>query len=681
MSDKNIGKRLSHEIIRGLKSVGEPSVSPDASQLTYTLSWIDHDQLSSMSQIIMKDLSDESESQFTQGPNDTNSKFSPSGNYLAFLRPIQTPHMPASSAISEGDRSKIADDPPIYRQLWIIPTVGGEAWQVSQVDGDIFSYTWSPDSTSIAFSARIKEANSTTESRAGTTRITQLDYRHDTLGWKDDWRFHIFSTNVNAKETTKLTHGDFDDTNPVWSPDGSKIAFISSRLENRLLQSGTEAYVIPNSGGEPQLWSGLLGGIGALTWSPEGDRLLAIGSEHPGYMVVWQSWLYVLNFQSDPIKITTDSFRPTVSFPSWGESAELRWQQDGDILLLGDHRGETYLYQVSDRTGTARKLFGGGCQSNSLALDLNSTIAVIGSSSPNVPSYLNYYLLGSEPKLIGKIDQYNQAYLEQHSLGSMERTTIQRDGVELDCRLFLPPDFDPSGKYPLVLDIHGGPNGAFYDSFSACQQLLSSNGYLVLAVNPRGSSTYGNAFMESVIGDWGGQDYLDLMAAVNQFRERSYVDSSRLGVHGYSYGGYMSSWMIGQTNLFKAAVVGAPCTDLFGMYGTSDIGITFGEAQWSSNPTNPGNETLHAFAQKLLSKSPITFAPYVQTPVLLLHGESDFRCPISQSESYFTILKRLGKTVELVRFPNCSHLFLRYGHPTLREEYLRKTIEWFKQYL
>ena len=681
MSEENRGKRLSHEIIRGLKSVGEPSVSPDASQLTYTLSWIDHDQLSSMSQIIMKDLSDESESQFTQGPNDTNSKFSPSGNYLAFLRPIQMPHMPASSVISESDRSKIADDPPIYRQLWIIPTVGGEAWQVSQVDGDIFSYTWSPDSTSIAFSARIKEANSTTESRAGTTHITRLDYRHDTLGWKDDWRFHIFSANLNAKETTKLTHGDFDDTNPVWSPDGSKIAFISSRLENRLLRSGTEAYVIPNSGGEPQLWSGLLGGIGALTWSPEGDRLLAIGSEHPGYMVVWQSWLYVLNSQSDPIKITTDSFRPTVSFPSWGESAELRWQQDGDILLLGDHRGETYLYQVSDSTGTARKLFGGGCQSNSLALDLNSTIAVIGSSSPNVPSYLNCYLLGSEPKLIGKIDQYNQEYLEQHSLGSMERTTVQRDGVELDCRLFLPPDFDPSGKYPLVLDIHGGPNGAFYDSFSACQQLLSSNGYLVLAVNPRGSSTYGNAFMESVIGDWGGQDYLDLMAAVNQFRERSYVDSSRLGVHGYSYGGYMSSWIIGQTDLFKAAVVGAPCTDLFGMYGTSDIGITFGEAQWSSNPTNPGNETLHAFAQKLLSKSPITFAPYVQTPVLLLHGESDFRCPISQSESYFTILKRLGKTVELVRFPNCSHLFLRYGHPTLREEYLKKTIEWFKQYL
>ena len=495
MSDENIGNRLSHRLIRSLKSVGEPSVSPDASKLTYTLSWIDHGQLIGMSQIIMRGLSDESESQFTQGPNDTNSKFSPSGNYLAFLRSIQVPHILASSIISESDQSKVADDPTIYRQLWIIPTVGGEAWQVSQVEGDVFSYTWSPDSTSIAFSARIKEANAAPESRTGTTHITRLDYRHDTLGWKGEWRFHIFSANLNSKQTIKLTHGDFDDTSPVWSPDGSKIAFISSRLENRQLQSGTEAYVISNSGGEPKLWSGHLGGIGGLTWSPEGDRLLAIGSEYTGFMVIWQSWLYFLNPQSDPNKLTTDSFRPTVAFPSWGESAELRWQQNGDILLLGDHRGETYLYQVSESTGTARKLFGEGCQSNSLALDLNSTIAVIGSSSPNLPSYLNCYVLGSEPRLFGQIDQYNEEYLKQHALGSMERATIQRDGVELDCRLFLPPDIDPSGKYPLVLDIHGGPNGAFYDSFLAWQQLLSSNGYLVLAVNPRGSSTYGNAFM------------------------------------------------------------------------------------------------------------------------------------------------------------------------------------------
>ena len=185
----------------------------------------------------------------------------------------------------------------------------------------------------------------------------------------------------------------------------------------------------------------------------------------------------------------------------------------------------------------------------------------------------------------------------------------------LECRLWLPPEFDRNQQYPMVLDVHGGPNGAFYDSFNATQQVLATSGYLVLAVNPRGSSTYGKEFMMAVLGDWGGEDYHDLMAAVDEVAARPYVDESRLGVHGYSYGGFMSSWMIGHTDRFKAAVVGAPCIDLYSMYGTSDIGVSFGEAQWGG--------TLVDAAQELITHSPITYAANVNTPVLLLHGEAD----------------------------------------------------------
>ena len=227
--------------------------------------------------------------------------------------------------------------------------------------------------------------------------------------------------------------------------------------------------------------------------------------------------------------------------------------------------------------------------------------------------------------------------------------------------------------YPLVLDIHGGPNGAFYDAFVPAQQVLATAGYLVMAVNPRGSSTYGAEFMMAVLGDWGGEDYLDLMAAVDEVVQRPYVDADRLGVHGYSYGGYMTSWTVGHTNRFKAAVVGAPCINLHSMYGTSDIGISFGEAQW-------GGSVVDA-ADKMLERSPITYAADVDTPVLLLHGDADARCPISQSEEYFTVLKRLEKEVEFVRFPGCSHLFPRMGHPKMREEYLTRTLGWFNRYL
>ena len=179
--------------------------------------------------------------------------------------------------------------------------------------------------------------------------------------------------------------------------------------------------------------------------------------------------------------------------------------------------------------------------------------------------------------------------------------------------------------------------------------------------------------MLAVLRDWGGEDYQDLMAAVDLVSERAYVDPSRLGVHGYSYGGYMASWIAGHTDRFRAAVVGAPCIDLFSMYGTSDIGVSFGEVQWGGSLVDAATE--------LIKHSPITYASNVTAPVLLLHGEADARCPISQSEEYFVVLKRLGKEVELVRFPGCSHAFPRIGHPKMRHEYLERTLGWFQKYL
>ena len=195
----------------------------------------------------------------------------------------------------------------------------------------------------------------------------------------------------------------------------------------------------------------------------------------------------------------------------------------------------------------------------------------------------------------------------------------------------------------------------------------------MLCVNPRGSSTYGAQFAKAVLRDWGGEDYRDIMAAVDEVCSRPYVDPSRLGVHGYSYGGFMSSWIIGHDTRFGAAVVGAPCIDLASMYGTSDIGVSFGEQQWGG--------LRHDSESVLRDHSPITYAADVQTPVLLLHGEADHRCPIEQSEQYFVTLKRLGKEVEFVRFQGCSHLFLRSGHPRLREEYLRRMLDWFDSHL
>ena len=326
--------------------------------------------------------------------------------------------------------------------------------------------------------------------------------------------------------------------------------------------------------------------------------------------------------------------------------------------------------------GEVRQLWGGGRLISGLSLDGDARRAAVASSTPHTPAALHLADLdGSDATPLA---DPNAAFLRRHPAPSLEKFSIERAGYDVEARLWFPPFFDFSTRYPLVLDIHGGPNGAFYDSFVPWQQALAGSGYLVLAVNPRGSSTYGDEFMRAVLDDWGGEDYLDLMAALDHVCQRDYVDTERLGIHGYSYGGYMTGWAIGHTGRFGAAVIGAPCANLYTMYGTSDIGVSFGEPQWGGSVTDTSPEIL---AQKLLAHSPITYARNVDTPALLLHGESDARCPVAQSEEYFVALKRLGKTVEFVRFPGSNHQFPRTGHPKMREEYLARTLAWFDDWL
>ena len=236
-----------------------------------------------------------------------------------------------------------------------------------------------------------------------------------------------------------------------------------------------------------------------------------------------------------------------------------------------------------------------------------------------------------------------------------------------------PPGFDPEQSYPLVMEIHGGPNGFFGEGFNVLHQVIAGAGYLVLFVNPRGSSTYGAKFTDAVTVDWGGEDSLDLLHALDAVCERPYVDANRLGVHGYSYGGYMTTWLIGHDNRFKAAIAGAPVVNLWSMWGVSDIGPSWGSYQWGDVP----DDNFDWYRER----SPITYVQNVQCPVLILHGEHDWRVPISQGEEYFAGLRYRGKIAEMVRFPGCSHLMMRVGDPALVQEYYERMVQWFDRYL
>ena len=656
---------LAADLVYQLKTVSDPAISPDGTRVVYTQSWVEGTGSTAQprSRLMMAavgegkadEQAEDDGREFTQGDADGGPRFSPCGERLAFLR---------------------AREPGQPRQIWVIGANGGEGRQLTKAPMGVQDFAWSPDGARIVYCADTEPAaGAAAGSQAEGPRVVEVSrirMRHDLLGWRGDAHHHLFVVEVDSGEATQITRGDWDDFAPAWSPDGSKIAFISGRRGDRDLRALTEAYVVNAEGGVAECWSGNLESTGAVAWSPDSRRLVAVASEDPAGLVLWQGWLYILEPDGSPRRISTDGQRPTLGGgPGAPRQPDIRWTDDGRILFLGEQRGESFLYQGAVEGGDARPLWGGGCLVGGLTLDLDGQRAAVASSSPCVPSEVRTVELAGGAS--APVASPNRAFLERQPLATMEKFTIQRAGYGIECRLWVPPLLDRSVRHPLILDIHGGPNGAFYDSFVPWQQALACSGYLVLAVNPRGSSTYGDDFMRAVLDDWGGEDYLDLMAAVDHVCDLDYVDPERLGIHGYSYGGFMTGWTIGHTDRFAAAVMGAPCTNLYTMYGTSDIGISFGEPQWGGSVMDT--------PEKLLAHSPISYVRQVSAPVLLLHGESDFRCPVAQSEEYFVAMKRLGKTVEFVRFPGSNHSFPRAGHPRMREEYLSRLVAWFDDWL
>ena len=643
---------ISSDLVYKLVNIASPSLSPDGSRLAFVRSHVDSDSMETRSQIMVMDMASGESAPFTSGESDSSPRFSPDGRYLAFVRP----------------------DSEAKSQIWIMSTGGGEARKLTDVAGGITDIAWSPDSDALAFVSDVDPDRAPDDhdpkKAPRVSVVRRIRYRADGLGWRGEAFRHIFVVDRESGATRQLTDGEGDDSAPAWSPDGSSIAFVADRRPDRETATHSDVYVAPSSGGDIEPRSQGLSSVASLCWSPSGDSMAVVGSDDDIVGAGWQSWLFVVEPGCAPRKLTDDSISVAGGYAPLTPAPEMRWTDDGCISFIADARGESAIYQVDAGTGYLRKVTGGGLMSQ-ISFDADAKSAVALTVPPGSAGDLRSVDMTSGA--VAQLTDFNRKYFEEHPPAKLEKFTHSRGGFEIESRVLFPPDFDPESRYPLVLDIHGGPHGVFSDSFSPQQQILATAGYIVLAVNPRGSSTYGTDFMTAVLGDWGGEDYLDIMSAVDLICERDYVDEARLGITGYSYGGFMSSWIIGHDTRFKAAVVGAPCINLSSMYGTSDIGVRFGEAQWGGRRW----DALDAF----LEHSPLTYAPNVETPVLLMHGESDHRCPIEQSEQYFVTLKRLGKEVEFVRFPGSSHGFVRTGHPKLREEYLSRLLGWMNKHI
>ena len=658
----NLAKTIPHDYHYDLKTASNPSISPNDKTVAFTVHQFDRTTHKASTDIFVKSLRNSSAlNQITDSGTASKPIWSPDNKQIAYL---------------DEDESGVMQ---IFTRL----QSGGDRKSITAQVADVDAIAWSPDGSKIAFRGLVPgtDEQHVIDADPDLPKIRtarRIRYQQDGVGWRGDSFYHLYIYNFDTKVAVQITDGEGDDGPPVWSPDGSQIAFISDRTAERDLSSKTELYVCNADGSLLTQRSGDMFMVESIAWSPDADRIAVTGgkdkAEVGGYGLTTQSSVYILELGKSPLKLTDDSIRPHANgtgFPVTAGSPLMSWSESRAGIVFGaDSRGQSHVAIANPDSPSEVRLVTGGWSILELATSSQAGFSVVAASSPTLHGEL--FLINLNSGDVHAVTHLNSRFFDDHDAAGLQKFTIDNGGFEIESRVWFPADFDPAKKYPLLLDVHGGPHSAFYDSFYPIHQIAAGAGYVVVAPNPRGSSSYGLDFATAVHGDWGIGDYQDVIAAMEHVAAREYIDETRVVIHGSSYGGFMSSWAVGHTNRFNAAVIAAPVTNLPSFYGTSDIGVNFSETQL-------GGERFERI-EHYREHSPLTYVRNVATPVLLLHGEEDIRVPIEQSEQYFASLKRHGKEVEFVRFPGTSHGIFRAKHPLIRSEYFRRMLDWFERH-
>jgi len=644
-----LATRIEPDYFYDVITVAQPAISPDGTQVAFTKQYASRDANKIQSHIVMSmggELRD-----YTQGPYDSAPQWSHAGDRLAFVRK------------DDNDKS----------QIWTMPTSMGEASQLTTQPGGVAGFEWSPDDTTILFQSTVDPRDEDPDSDKKPVVVNQLRYKTDGSGLNGSGRSHLFTIPSDGDEAEQLTHGDIDHYAPTWSPDGERIAFMAAKDVNREFESRSEAYTMKLGTGLSRSISAGLYAVAGVTWSPDGTKLAVLGTasleEGGACTPMCQSWIFIIEENAPTRSVSDDSIWPHLDGYYDSAAGRMRWLEDDRIIFSAAAAGQSYICSADANSLDIQKLTPGGALITGWSATADASKITFATGTPNRISDVELHDLsaGSSETLT----DFNSEWISAHETAHIEKLTYKRDGVDLEARIYFPPGFDESEQYPLLLDVHGGPHGVFYDTFLPMHQIAANSGYIVLAVDPRGSSTYGKDFACAVHHDWGEGPYEDLMAGVELIAERPYVDPNKVVMHGSSYGGYMGTWMAGHTNRFKAIAVAAPVTNMLSFWGTSDIGVHFSEIELG---TGAGLESFEAYVQH----SPIFYVPNVETPMLILHGENDDRVPIEQSEQYFTAMRRLAKVVEFVRLPDTSHGLFANRNLAMREEYFTRVFDFLE---
>ena len=637
---------LIKKYISDLKSISWISYHENSDAVYYQENSVEINSNKRKSKIYKIELQTNNKSEVTDGNNDSTPKISPDGKNLAYIKKNQiSDNLTLNSLIikdlSNGNETQI--------------TSNNET--ISTAYDSTGSFNWNNDSSHIAYTYRnIEERDNDSEPYV----VNRIRYRQDVVGWLGDEFNKISIYCLNHKDYTLVPNFEGDDTHPVFSNDGKTLAFISDEGDTRDTHWREDIHIYDIELSERKKLTTYFNGIGSITWNNDDKSLFIIGTSDNKEGDGRNSSLFKVDIENASVSnLNTEEF-------AYNPQPNLKIVNDNLRISFTD-KGVS---KIVDINGESKSII---YENNSKIIQLcdsiNKTIFIENNrDNQEVVKVLNKQNNEIQNTLIP-----NSNFFKENLPSKMNKFPINRTGFDIESRVYLPSDFSEKNVYPLIVDIHGGPHGRFEDQIAINQEIFTKNGYIVIAVNPRGSSSYGSDFGKAVLNDWGGEDYHDIIESVDNLAKEKYIDNNNIGLYGYSYGGFMSSWIIGHTNQFKAAVIGAPCINLNSMSGTSDIGIKFGEEQWGG--------LRYDNVEKYQFNSPLTYAKNVTTPSIILVGDRDYRCPIEQAEQYFVTLKRMGNDVQLVRYPGGNHGMLSGSAPNLVIDYWTRAVNFFDKNL
>ena len=634
-----------------IQDVREAEVSPDGKWIAYTLSSIDKEGDKRDSNIWMVSWDGHEDIQMTfTAESDSLPRWSPDGRYLSFLS--------SRPGKAKGD------------QIWVIDRRGGEARQLTEVKEKISEYAWSPDSKKLLLLMRepdepvadpAKPANAPPPPPKPIV-LDRYHFKQDEEGYRSGTKFtRIYLYDIATKTADRLTNFQkSDESDPAWSPDGDKIAFVSNQDEDPDRSENSDVWVAgarPHS--QPRQLTTYKGFDGERpAWSPDSKLIAFVEGTDPKYSAYSQHRLAVVPSDgSQSVRLIHEKLDRGVSSPIFSENGK------SIVALVNDDRSE-YPARFALNGESVERLI-----ATHLAVREHSQAgghaALIASSDFAFPE-----VFAMEGGKLRKLTSHNDGLLTELQWGQVDEVSFHsKDGTEVHGILILPVGYEKGKKYPTLLRIHGGPNGQDDHSLALERQWFAANGYAVLAVNYRGSSGRGREYTESIFADWGNKEVADLLAGVDQVIAMGVADPDRLGIGGWSYGGILTDYTIASDQRFKAAISGAGSANQISMYGTDQYVFQY-DTELGPPWKNPEGWVKISY--------PFFHADRIHTPTLFLGGDLDFNVPLVGGEQMYQALKTLGVPTELVIYPGQHHAIVR---PSFQRDRLERYLAWYDKYL